>query len=37
MSSIRAGRLARTNPPMENPTISSGNSAKIVKYVMPAA
>ncbi len=36
-SAIRSGWLASTNPPMEKPTISSGNNAKMVKYVMPAA
>ena len=28
---------ARTKPPIANPTISNGNIAKTVKYVMPAA
>src|SRR5689334_9255923 len=32
-----SGWLARTKPPIANPTINNGNSANTVKYVMPAA
>ena len=31
ISASRSGRLASTKPPAANPTISNGNSAKIVK------
>ena len=37
ISASRSGRFARMKPPIANPTISKGNNAKIVKYVMPAA
>ncbi len=37
ISASRSGWLASTNPPIAKPTISNGNSAKMVKYVMPAA
>ena len=37
ISASRSGRFAKTKPPIANPTISNGNNAKIVKYVMPAA
>ncbi|BBZ62133.1 hypothetical protein MMON_34340 [Mycolicibacterium monacense] len=35
--SSRSGRLARMKPPIEKPTMVSGNSANTVKYVIPAA
>ncbi len=37
ISARSSGLLASTKPPAAKPTISNGNSAKIVKYVMPAA
>ena len=36
-SASSSGLLASTKPAAANPTINSGNSAKIVKYVIPAA